>query len=186
MEDCGYYTIITDGVRDTRDDVSKADFFHGHLLAVNGGQYGSVDEFLRDASLILYHTEEMTSRWEIETLFTPENRAPRSIVGYRDGGTLPAIEITGQQGLANPKIYDEVGTVFGRDIIAKYPRLTDGSDYPARPRIVADGRACTPDYQFLIRPREDGRFSSRTQRFEVTVRCHLEKEAADMPPATGS
>ena len=183
MQDRGQYHAITNGVKDRTGPLTDLDFFHGHVLTRSTMQYPSLDAFLQSTQLVLYHTQELTHAWEREGETAPIHRTQRSIIGYRDARTVPAVEVIGLKHLGDEETYRQRGTITGADLLKTFTDLNDGGEWRTHPQIVSRTGTCIPDYQFLLRPDAYGRYTSRTQRFEVWIECRDPHKAPSEPPS---
>lgn len=154
------------------------DFNHGHIVrrAGNKEEYGSLDEFLKDAAFIVYHTDENASRWVSlrQADLPPEKRIQRSIVGYLNGKIKPAIELVGESQKNELPYYECCGTVAGDDLERARPEL---ARYNQLVVVVFQGKKCLLFSQFAIERNELGRFSSGGMRYEIFFTLKFPREA---------
>lgn len=161
-------------------DISDEDFYHGHILRVSSKKYiyNSLNEFILDLGMILYHTDEKTNRWESQV----GGKIPRSIISEGEE-VKPAITIFN---LENKKdfpweefapFYLDYGTITTYDIIKKLSYLDNGTCLNTgtkRPQIIINKIPFIISFQFKIQKDTKGRYSTPVEKFEVLMR--LERE----------
>jgi len=130
-------------------DVSKEDFFHGHVLIVDlyPGKPFSIDEWLLRPKMILYHTRERILDWNPLS----ERNIPRSIIGLSNGElVLPGP--TDEQ-----RLYREFGTIR-----STWPFTIDGQIVTATPSLVSilvgDGQMKTFNEIFYFLKSQTGKY----------------------------
>ncbi len=152
------------------EEISKRDFFHGHLIHKTFEDQVSRDEFEKEVSAVLYHTAEYNRRWEIESSErpNPEQRTQRSIIGWPNGSLDPAIKRIDLNDLktGRKRLYHLAGTIYVTDIVEQNPHLSV-LDYSRRSdermrKILTEFKngffeLYVSEY-FLVLQKSDGRF----------------------------
>jgi hypothetical protein len=116
--------------------------------------------------MILYHTQEMTERWQSDPRL-PEQKIPRSVVG-KGGGVMPAIGLVPQELLGKPQTYVEYGTVYGADLMTIFA-VYDGT----RKDDVRHIRSldCNLGFEFYLIPDSKGTYEANGERFDIWFNC---------------
>jgi hypothetical protein len=131
--------------------LSWDDLYHGHIMVKRGEEdcYGSLDELLGRTEVILYHTAEHNYRWGSGAT-PPEQKIPRSVIGFMDGTIEPAIDFVGQENLESDLRYVVYGTVGIEDIVQKRPDLYTGNRIGDNTCVKIDGEERPTSFEFHI------------------------------------
>lgn len=155
-------------------NLSGEDFDHGHLIFRQGAGffYRSSDEFLKNVSMILYHTNEHTHLWQRQAAngIPVEQRIPRSILGFLNRIARPAVEfvVLGPSQIGN---YVDCGTIDSfsiRDTLRLFDRESDIY-------IAIDWKWHQPQQMICIRPFSFGRYAVGKERYDIFIRFILYK-----------
>ena len=166
--------------RGSFEEISKKDFFHGHLIQKTLKSPVSRDKFEQEVSAILYHTAEYNRRWKSEAPKRPdhEQRNQRSLIGWPNRILDPAIQWIRLDDLrtGRKRIYHIAGTIYASDIVEQNPHLSvlDYSRHPNKRmrKILIEFKEglfelYVSEY-FLVLQKSDGRFKlTDGTRYEI-------------------
>ena len=110
------------------------DLYHAHLLLPPWAPatFRSLDELFGATTMILYHADEMLTRWRLDDGDLPAaQRRPRSIIGYPDGRVAAAVSLLPDPSAAVD--YPFGGTVHSDDLAHQLPlQVAERSDREIR------------------------------------------------------
>jgi hypothetical protein len=161
------------------DELSRKDFFHGHLLLAGiPTNHDSPQAYFSKVTSVLYHTAEYNGRWEKEQDqgIPAEERRQRSIIGFINGVLVKAMDIMKDH---IPPGFEGSGTIYDVNIAVAHPELAQLS--PDKGRVDAKSikvckngecRVCQPFGQFNIVKESTGRFTTANgEKVELFLRC---------------
>lgn len=170
------------------DEINQYDFFHGHFI-VRGPRlnYTSMDDFISDVSVILYHSAEFNNRWlgEARQAIPAEKRRTRSFLGWLDGREEKAIDVVTAAGKNTKTInYETSGTIVSNELVSARPDLSNHAKIQevfmmnSLNMNVCKGDkcyVCHPFGQFHIVKEPTGRFTlDNGDKVELYLRCILD------------
>ncbi len=106
--------------------INHNNFYHGHFVLKKGHKkhYSSLNDFLADVAIYLYHTHELDHSWS-------EHHIPRSFVGFPDGSVNPIV-IPDSLKSEFPKYFSN-GTVYSSDLPKLFPGVVDDNYFLRTP-----------------------------------------------------
>lgn len=164
-------------------EIGNNKFNHGHMIFEDKGieAHRPVDEVLRDARYVLYHTDETGRRWEEGEWELPfYEKTPRSVVGHKNGRIEPAIGLTifkafGYEDLADDpnihgyQLYMRFGSI-GRETIIKSLSELWGLKLTSDPqKVIVEDKPFSMDHRFYIEEAFAGPYKTWRGSFNVML-----------------
>lgn len=146
--------------------IDKDDLGHVHILRqdIPQKEYDSVEDFLDNTILWLYHTDEDQSRGLVK------KGDPRSLLGDKMG---MVVDPRTMFSLPTDQ-YARYGTVTSQHLgdILTHLDISNNTSW-----VWHEGEKCFLDYQLTLEATDDGRYEAAGQRYDVFFDCHPWMEA---------